>query len=63
MTRSVAEETGATLCDAAQIFQSRPDAATYFRADMVHFTEKGDQAIAELFAGCIEEAVGSPDKG
>jgi lysophospholipase L1-like esterase len=62
-TRSVGEETGATLCDAAKIFHSLPDAATYFRADMVHFTEKGDQAIAELLSGCIEQAIGLPEKG
>ncbi len=58
MTRQVAAETGATLCDAA----ARADAAgpvrsSYFRSDGIHFTDAGDQFMADVVSGCIAAAI------
>ena len=57
ITRKVAQQTHATLCDAARAFETNPVAsATYFRKDNLHLSDAGDQALAELLADCIQGA-------
>ena len=61
ITRKVAQQTHATLCDAARAFETNPVAsATYFRKDNLHLSDAGDQALAELLADCIQGAWAAP---
>ena len=57
-TRSAAQSSGATLCDAAKAFD-QADALHkgYFRKDGIHLTDAGSAAMARIVAACIEAAV------
>ena len=57
-TRSAAQSSGATLCDAAKAFD-QADALHkgYFRKDGIHLTDAGNAAMARIVAACIEAAV------
>ncbi len=58
MTRQVARETGAALCDAAaQADDAGPARGDFFRTDGIHFTEAGDEFMAGVVSGCISLAV------
>ena len=57
-TRETAARSGAVLCDAAAA-ADRVGAArsSLFRHDGIHFSAAGDAFMADLVAGCIEEAL------
>jgi lysophospholipase L1-like esterase len=58
-TRRAAREGGAVLCDAAAAFeQAGARRRRYFHEDGIHLTTAGDQALADLLAGCIVDAMG-----
>jgi lysophospholipase L1-like esterase len=57
VTRRVARETGATLCDVAETFSHLPHTPLlYFRSDGIHLMDAGDQVIAAQLAPCIRKA-------
>jgi lysophospholipase L1-like esterase len=60
-TRTVAERTGATLCDAAAAFEADPDHASYFEKDGIHLNKAGNRALAAVVAPCVLRAAGAPD--
>ena len=63
-TKRAAREAGAVLCDAAAHFAALPGAhGRYFRRDGIHLTDAGDQELARLLVGCIEEAAASRQRG
>lgn len=54
ITREVAGATGAALCDIAAAFQALPPPRErYFQRDGIHFTDEGDQRIADVLAACL----------
>ena len=56
VTRQVAGETGATLCDAAAAFARLEPGDPYFEKDGIHLTPRGDEQLATLLANCIVAA-------
>lgn len=56
VTRRVASETGATLCDAAAAFSRLDPRDSYFQRDGIHLTPRGDEQLASLLASCIVDA-------
>jgi len=59
-TRTVAERTGATLCDAAAAFDVDPNHAAYFEKDGIHLNQAGNRAIAAVVAPCVLRAAAGP---
>ena len=58
VTREVAQQTDSTLCDAAHTFeQAGEDRDRFFKKDGIHLTDDGNQALADLVAGCILAAL------
>jgi len=55
-TRTVAERTGATLCDAAAAFDADPDHASYFEKDGIHLNQAGNRAMAAVVTPCVLHA-------
>jgi len=55
-TRTVAERTGATLCDAAAAFDADPNHAGYFEKDGIHLNQAGNRALAAIVAPCVLQA-------
>jgi lysophospholipase L1-like esterase len=55
-TRTVADRTGATLCDASSAFDADPDRASYFEKDGIHLNRAGNRAMAGLVAPCVLHA-------
>lgn len=59
-TREAARQGGAVLCDAAERFAAnQTERGRYFRSDGIHLTAEGDEAMAELLAACVVDALGS----
>lgn len=57
MTRRVARETGASLCDAAAAVEAQgPARRRLFRSDGIHFNEAGDDFMAGIVADCVAAA-------
>ncbi len=56
VTREVARESGATLCDAAAAFEQLEGRNRYFQKDGIHLTTQGDEQLAGLLASCIVHA-------
>lgn len=55
-TRSVAQLTGAHLCDAAAAFAALPEPHDrYFQKDGIHLTDAGDQEMARVVSGCLAQ--------
>lgn len=56
--RSVAESTGAALCDAASAFEALPEAERdrLITADGIHFSDAGDQWLASVLDACLVES-------
>ncbi len=58
-TREAARESRAVLCDAAATFDGAGSGRNrYLRRDGIHLTREGDEAMADLLAGCIVDAMG-----
>jgi nucleoside-diphosphate-sugar epimerase len=55
-TRAVAEQTGATRCDAAAAFDGSPLKASYFEKDGIHLNQVGNRPLAALIALCVLRA-------
>jgi lysophospholipase L1-like esterase len=58
-TRTVAERTGATLCDAADAFDHDPQRASYFEKDGIHLNQAGNRALTSIVAPCVLRAAGA----
>jgi lysophospholipase L1-like esterase len=53
-TREAAQETGADVCDAAAAFAEMAGSIQqYFRADGIHFSERGSEVLAEMVTACL----------
>jgi lysophospholipase L1-like esterase len=57
LTRQAAGATGAVLCDAFDAFEGLPDKDGLFRADGIHFTDRGDAVLGQLVSACIARAL------
>ena len=56
MTRKVAAETGAALCDVSSKWEADPERPAYFIRDGIHLTDEGNRKLAALLVACIKEA-------
>lgn len=62
-TRAVAHRTGATLCDAAAIFDADPAHASYFERDGIHLNLDGNRAMGALLTPCVVGATNGQGGG
>ncbi len=56
VTRQVAAEGAATLCDAAAAFEHLQPRDPYFQRDGIHLTPRGDEQLASVLASCVVRA-------
>ena len=57
LTREAARSQSAVLCDAAAGFAALPAPHDHlFKADAIHFTPDGDQELARIVSGCIQQS-------
>lgn len=57
LTRQAAKEGHAVLCDAFAALKARPDTATLFRNDGIHFTDAGDAVLGQVVGQCLAPAL------
>jgi len=56
LTREAARSQSAVLCDAAAGFAALPPPRDHlFKADAIHFTADGDQELAHIVSGCLDQ--------